>query len=166
MEDRKRVRALGLMCVAAMACARPAAANPAPFLQVAPLVYDGVIAHDLRAQPASPVHPSVAISPARRPAALIPLYGAFTALQAADAHSTTLTLRHGGTELNPLMGGVAGSPKGLMAVKLATTAITIAATEMLWRGHPRAAVIAMTIITSGYGVVVGHNYGQLHRGSP
>jgi hypothetical protein len=64
--------------------------------------------------------------------------------------------------MNPLMGGVAGSPKGLIAVKLATTFTTIAATEMLWRTHPRAAVIVMAIITSGYGVVVTHNYRQLH----
>ncbi len=146
-----------------MACAHPAAAGPAPFLQVAPLVYDGVIAHDLRARVASaPVPAFVAASPARRPLALIPLYSAFAALQAADVHSTTQALRQGGTELNPLMGGVAGSPKGLVAVKLATTFTTIAATELLWRSHPRAAVIAMAIITSGYGFVVAHNYRELH----
>jgi len=162
MEDRKRVGALGLMCVAAIVCARPAAAGPAPFVQVASLVYEGVIAHDLRAREASPSVPAfVAASPARRPAALIPLYGAFAGLQAADAHSTTQALRQGGTELNPLMGGVAGSPKGLIAVKLATTFTTIAATELLWRSHPRAAVIAMAIVTSGYGFVVGHNYREL-----
>ncbi len=162
MEDRKRVGALGLVFVAVMACAHPAAAGPASLLQVAPLVYDGVIAHDLRARVASPAVPAfVAASPARRPLALIPLYGTFAALQAADAHSTTQALRQGGTELNPLMGGVAGSPKGLIAVKLATTFTTIAATELLWRSHPKAAVIAMAIITSGYGFVVAHNYGQL-----
>ena len=94
--------------------------------------------------------------------ALVPLYGAFAALQAADAHSTTQALRQGGTELNPLMRGVAGSPKGLVAVKLATTFTTIAATELLWRSHPKTAVIAMAIITSGYGFVVTHNYRQLH----
>ena len=159
MDDRKRVGALGVMCVAVMAFAHPAAAGPAPLLQVAPLVYEGVIAHDLRARVTSaPVPAFVAASPARRPPALVPLYGAFAALQAADAHSTTQALRQGGTELNPLMVGVAGSPKGLIAVKLATTFTTIAATELLWRSHPRAAVIAMAIITSGYGFVVGHNY--------
>jgi hypothetical protein len=163
MEDRKRVCALGVMCIAVIVCARPAVAGPAPFLQVAPLVYEGVIAHDLRAHVAPPAAPAfVAASPAHRPVALIPLYSAFAGLQAADAHSTTLALRQGGTEMNPLMGGVAGSPKGLIAVKLATTFTTIAATEMLWRTHPRAAVIAMAIITSGYGVVVTHNYRQLH----
>jgi hypothetical protein len=162
MEDRTRVGALGLMCVAAIACADPAAASSSPFLQVAPLVYDGVIAHDLRVRAASPAVPAfVAASPARRPVALIPLYSAFAGLQAADAHSTTRALRQGGTELNPLMGGVAGSPKGLVAVKLATTFTTIAATELLWRSHPRAAVIAMAIITSGYGFVVPHNYREL-----
>ena len=163
MEDRKRVAALGLMCVAVIACARLAAASPAPFLQIAPLVYDGVIAHAVRAHAPSPAIPAlVAASPARRPVALVPLYSAFAALQAADVHSTTQALRQGGTELNPLMDGVARSPKGLVAVKLATTFTTIAATELLWRSHPRAAVIAMAIITSGYGFVVTHNYRQLH----
>lgn len=159
MEDRKRIGVAVLMCITAITCARPAGASPAPFLQVAPLVYDGIIAHEQRARVASsPLH---AVAVARRPPALIPLYSTFAALQAADAHSTTLALRQGATEMNPLMSGVAGSPKGLAAVKLATTVTTIAATEMLWRSHPRAAVIVMAIITSGYGVVVAHNYRQL-----
>jgi len=160
MEDRKRAGAFGFVCVAVMACAPPAAAGPASLLQVAPLVYEEVTAHDLRAPAASAPVPAPAAS-AHRPLALIPLYSAFAALQAADVHSTTRALRQGGMELNPLMGGVAGSPKGLIAVKLATTFTTIAATELLWRSHPRAAVIAMAIITSGYGVVVGHNYREL-----
>jgi hypothetical protein len=163
MEDRKRAGVLWLICVAALACARPAAAGSAAFLQVAPLMNDGMTAHEVRARAAAPQVPSiVAASPARRPVALIPLYGVFAALQAADAHSTTEALRRGGYEMNPLMSGVAGSPKGLLTVKLATTASTILATEMLWRSHPRAAVIAMTIITSGCGVVVAHNYRTLH----
>jgi len=163
MEGRQRLGALGLVCFAAIAYALPVAASPAPFLQVAPLVYDGVIAHAVRARAASPAVPAVvAASPARRPMALVPLYGAFAALQAADAHSTTRAMRQGGTELNPLMRGVAGSPKGLVAVKLATTFTMIAATELLWRSHPKTAVIAMAIITSGYGFVVTHNYRQLH----
>jgi hypothetical protein len=162
MEDRKRVGALGIVCLAALVTARTACASSAPFLQVAPLVYGEVIAHDGHAHRASPTTPApVAASPTRRPLALIPLYGAFAALQFADARSTTLTLRQGGVEMNPLMSGVAGSPKGLVAVKLATTVSTIVATELLWRSHPRAAVIAMAILTSGYSVVVAHNYRQL-----
>jgi hypothetical protein len=160
MEDRKLVGAFGFVCVAVVACAHSAAAGPASFLQVAPLVYEEVTAHDLRGRVASAPVPALAAS-AHRPPALIPLYSAFAALQAADVHSTTQALRQGEIELNPLMGGVAGSPKGLIAVKLATTFTTIAATELLWRRHPRAAVIAMAIITSGYGVVVGHNYREL-----
>jgi hypothetical protein len=159
MEDCKRIGALGLVCLAVMAvCARPAAAGSAPLLQAAPLVYGAVIGHDARPRVAAPTPAFVAASPARRPVALIPLYGAFTALQAADVHSTTRALRQGGVEMNPLMGGVAGSPAGLVAVKLASTVTTIAATELLWRRHPRAAVIAMTIITSAYSAVVAHNY--------
>ncbi len=159
MEDRKRIGALGLVCVAVMVvCARPAAAGSAPLLQAAPLVYDAMVGHDLRARVVAPTPAFVAASPARRPVALIPLYGAFAALQAADVHSTTRALRQGGVEMNPLMGGVAGSPGGLVAVKLATTAAMIVATEQLWRSHPRAAVITMTIITSAYSAVVAHNY--------
>lgn len=159
MKDRKRVSALGLMCVASIVCARSADASSTALLQVAPLVYDGIIAHDVHGRAATPQVPAfVAASPARRPVALIPLYGAFAALQGADAHSTRLALRHGGHETNPLMSGVAGSPAGLAAVKLAATVSTIAAAETLWRSHPRIAVIAMAIITSGYSVVVARNY--------
>jgi hypothetical protein len=35
--DRQRVGSLGLLCFAAISCALPVAASPAPFLQVAPL---------------------------------------------------------------------------------------------------------------------------------
>jgi hypothetical protein len=162
MEDRQRA-ALGLVCAAVLVCARPAIAGSAPFLQVAPLVRDDVIARDVRVRDAMPVIPGyVAASPAHRPVALIPLYGAFAGLQAADIHSTTRALRQGGYEMNPLMTSVAGSQKGFVAVKLAATATTIAASEVLWRSRPKTAVVVMAILTSGYGVIVAHNYRELH----
>ena len=162
MQDRKRL-APGIVCVAVLVCARSAIAGSAPFLQLAPLVHDGVIARDVRARAAMPAIPEyVAASPARRPVALIPLYGAFAGLQAADIHSTTRALRQGGYEMNPLMASVAGSQKRLVAVKLAATATTITASEFLWRSRPKTAVVVMAILTSGYGVIVAHNYRELH----
>jgi hypothetical protein len=161
MPGRKRAGALGLVLVAALGFARPASGSSDTFLQVAPLVADGLTAHVVRAAPAAPTESPV-IREARRPAALIPLYISFAALQVADARSSYSASRQGLVETNPLMGPIVDSPGRLLAVKAATTAGTILASEFLWRQHPRAAVIVMALITSSYGVIVAHNYRVMH----
>jgi hypothetical protein len=93
-----------------------------------------------------------------RPAALIPLYISFGALQAADIHSTLRALDAGGREANPFLGGVAGSPGALIAVKTAGTAATIFAVERLSKKHPITAVVTMVAINSFIATLAAHNY--------
>lgn len=102
--------------------------------------------------------PADAKPPAARPRILIPLYCVFAGLQIADAHSTYSAVQRGIGESNPLMMGIAGSPAGLATAKLATTATTIAATELLWRRNRTAAVITTIALNVGYAAIVAHNY--------
>ena len=102
--------------------------------------------------------PADAKPPAARPRILIPLYCVFAGLQIADAHSTYSAVQRGIGESNPLMMGIAGSPAGLATAKLATTATTIAATELLWRRNRTAAVITTIALNVAYAAIVAHNY--------
>jgi hypothetical protein len=77
--------------------------------------------------------PFPAPAPNERPVALVPLYGSFALLQVMDAHSTIRAVRAGAVERNPLMAPLASNPGGMLAVKAATTAGTIAVAEKLWR---------------------------------
>ena len=95
---------------------------------------------------------------AKRPQILIPLYCVFAGLQIADAHSTYVAVQRGVGESNPLMAGVAHSPGGLVLAKVATTATTIAVTELLWRKNRKAAVITTIALDVAYAAVVAHNY--------
>ena len=60
------------------------------------------------------------------------------------------------------MMGIAGSPAGLATAKLATTATTIAATELLWRRNRKAAVITTIALNVGVRAIVAHNYRATH----
>lgn len=95
---------------------------------------------------------------AERPAALMPLYVSFAALQVFDAHSTTRAIRRGASEANPVMRGLADKPAGMLAVKAAGTAGVIYAGEKLWRRNRTAAVVFMLAANSGLAWVVQHNY--------
>ena len=99
---------------------------------------------------------------ATRPRILIPLYCVLAGLQIADARSTYSAVQRGIGESNPLMMGIAGSPAGLATAKLATTAATIAATELLWRRNRKAAVITTIALNVAYGAIVAHNYRATH----
>jgi len=95
---------------------------------------------------------------AERPRALMPLYVSFAGLQVFDAHSTTRAIRHGASEANPLMRGLADKPAGMLAVKAAGTAGVIYASEQLWRRNKTAAVVFMLAANSALAWVVQHNY--------
>ena len=105
------------------------------------------------AVPATPV----AAAP-QRPAALLPLYVSFAALQALDVHSTSGALARGGVEANPLMKALAGNNLGLFAVKAAGTAGAIYASEQLWKKNKLAAVALMVATNSAMAWVVQNNY--------
>lgn len=93
-----------------------------------------------------------------RPAALVPLYVSFAALQSLDAASTMRALNRGGAEANPLMASVVGSPAAFLGVKAAASAAAIVAAERLWKDHRAAAIATMIGMNVGYSMVVAHNF--------
>ena len=100
------------------------------------------------------------ISPrvATRPQPLVPLYATFAALQAADAVTTLKALnRPGVRERNPFVRPLSGSVSGMVVLKAASTAVTVAAVEKLWRRNRVAAVTTMIGINAAYGVIVSRN---------
>lgn len=108
---------------------------------------------------ASP-HTDVVDSPRqqRRPAALVPLYISFAALQAIDVHSTSRALDRGAAEGNPLMRGLASHEVGLLTVKAGGAAGVIYASERVWKRNRTAAVFFMVAANAAMSWVVQHNY--------
>ncbi|HXE79327.1 MAG TPA: DUF5658 family protein [Vicinamibacterales bacterium] len=100
---------------------------------------------------------------AARPAALVPLYASFAALQALDAQTTIAGLRRGHTEANPVLAPVAGRPALLIGAKSAIAVGTIVVSEKLWRRHRTAAVALMVAVNAAHAAVVVHNYRRLRR---
>jgi hypothetical protein len=107
--------------------------------------------------PAEPPASTAAPGPAKRPAALLPLYVSFTALQFADVHSTLSALDAGGREGNPVFVGFR-SPAGMLAVKAGLALGTTYAVERLRKRSPRTAVVLMIALNSAYAGIVAHNY--------
>jgi hypothetical protein len=111
------------------------------------------------------IHPSPTELPAftaapesgRRPAALLPLYVSFTALQLADVHATLSALNAGGREGNPVFTGIR-SPAAMLAVKSGLALGTTYAVERLRKRSPRTAVVLMAALNSAYAGIVAHNY--------
>ncbi|MGE5244007.1 MAG: DUF5658 family protein [Betaproteobacteria bacterium] len=94
----------------------------------------------------------------RRPTALVPLYASFAALQVLDVLSTNYALARGGSEANPALQGLSGSPVALTAVKAAGTAGVIYASERLRKKNKAAAIVLMIAANSMMTWVVQHNY--------
>ena len=91
------------------------------------------------------------------PGSFTRMYVAFGLMQAVDVHSTIVTLRAGAKEANPLMGGVAGNPAALIAVKAASAAGTIYCVERLRKRNRVAAAITMAALDTAYAMVVMNN---------
>ena len=94
----------------------------------------------------------------RRPAAMLPLYMTFAALQVLDTHSTSMALGRGAVETNPLVRPFADNELGLIAVKAAGTAGVIFASEQLWKKNKTAAIAFMVATNAAMTWVVQHNY--------
>jgi hypothetical protein len=94
----------------------------------------------------------------RRPAALLPLYISFGALQVLDARFTVRAIDGGAVEANPLMKGLASNEVGMLSVKAAATAGVIYANELMWKRNKTAAVFFMIATNSAMAWVVQHNY--------
>jgi len=158
--------ALGLTCLptigqaqdsglAAHAVTPPPGSTPAPALSA---TNDIVAAAEPIETPHPSLRPASETMPSQRLGVLLPLYASFAGLQALDAHSTVRALQNGATERNPLLGGVAGQPAALFALKAGVTASTILLTERLRPKHRGAAIAVMAALDSFYAMVVVHNY--------
>jgi hypothetical protein len=92
------------------------------------------------------------------------LYVSFAGLNAYDAASTIDAVKHGAVEANPLLSGMAARPAALWAVKGGVTAVSILASERLWRrGQKRQAVVLMAI-TNGIMAAVAANNASVRAG--
>lgn len=98
-------------------------------------------------------------SPAKRPAALVPLYASFAGLEVLDIQSTYRALNMpGAREANPVARTMVGSPAALTAMKVATTASFVLASEKIWKKHRVAAVVFATAGNAAMAAIVAHNY--------
>jgi hypothetical protein len=89
---------------------------------------------------------------------LVPLYVSFAALQALDVQSTRTALDRGGREANPVMAGVVGSPVAFVALKAATGAAVIYASEKMRRRSRVGALVTMAALNGLYATIVMRNY--------
>ena len=89
---------------------------------------------------------------------LVPLYVSFAALQALDVQSTTTALARGGREANPVMAGVVESPVAFVALKAATGAAVIYASEKMRRRSRIGALVTMAVLNGLYTTIVMRNY--------
>src|SRR5215210_2775080 len=85
-----------------------------------------------------------------RPAALVPMYVAFAALQGLDAHSTMSALGDGARESNPVVRSALDVPAGLFLLKSGTAAGVVLLNEKIWPRNRAAAVITMIALNSAY----------------
>jgi hypothetical protein len=99
----------------------------------------------------------VALAPTTRPALLLPLYAGTIALQAYDGYSTLTAVHANGVELNPVVGGITGHPAMFIAVKGASAALSIYASERLWKTGHRGQAIATLLVTNAVMTAVAVN---------
>jgi Domain of unknown function (DUF5658) len=112
----------------------------------------------VRSAVAAPEAASV-IPPPKRPTALVPLYVSFAGFEALDIQSTYRALRTpGARESNPVTRTIVGSPATLTALKLATTASFVLASEKMWKRHRVAAVVFAAAGNAAMAAIVAHNY--------
>jgi hypothetical protein len=98
----------------------------------------------------------VAESP--RPKPLPYLYASYCGLQVGDVLTTTLALRNGAIEANPMMREDASSPFRFSLIKASSTLATIMGTEKLWKsGRRKTAVVTMLASNCLTAWVVSHN---------
>jgi hypothetical protein len=134
--------------------------------EIATVSADAVIAHVSPVAQAEPT-PSFSIQTYReptRPALLAPMYGGLIALQAYDVYSTTTAINRGAHEANPIMGGVAGNPVALAAVKVVVTGTSIFAAERMWKQGHRVQALAVMVISNGLmAAVAAHNHSMIDQ---
>ena len=98
-----------------------------------------------------------------RPAVLPTLYTSLAALQFYDGYSTLYGQSRGAREANPTMRWMADSPARLWTVKAATTAVSIAIAERMWKRNRVGAIVTMAAVNGVAAVVAVHNTSVLQR---
>lgn len=124
----------------------------------------GIISAAVEAQASAPLprpQPTVlsaGTSADARPAALIPLYASFVALQVLDMHSTMYALDRGAVEANPAVKGFVDNRYAMGALKAAGTAGVIFVSEKVRKRNKAAAIGLMVATNAAMTWVVQHNY--------
>jgi hypothetical protein len=72
--------------------------------------------------------------------------------------STRTAIGDGAHEKNPVMSGMVGSPAAFLALKAASGAAVIFATEKMRPRNRIAAIATMAALNSAYVMIVTHNY--------
>ncbi len=124
-----------------------------------------VAADSARAQEPQPVRVDAAVvTAAVKPSAWtskpmrLGLVAGFAALQALDVVTSVRAINRGGSEGNPIVGGMASRPALFISVKTAATLWMLLSGEQLAKhGQAGTAVISSAIADTVYGVVVAHN---------
>jgi hypothetical protein len=154
MENRMRVRHLFATLVCLLI------ASTAPVAAQGPALAEVALPPLETAAPSAPVVPAAASTEpawASKPTRLS-LLAAFAALQALDVVTTTKAMNHGGSESNPLVGGMASKPALFISVKAVLTLWTAFATNKLANsGQAKAATITLLAGDAAYAYVVAHN---------
>jgi len=97
--------------------------------------------------------------PARRASFVMPsLYVATVLTQALDAHSTFAAIDAGAREGNPLIGRLAHSRPGFIALKAAIASSAIWLGRDLAKSRKKRAVLALIALNAGYAALAVHNY--------
>jgi Domain of unknown function (DUF5658) len=96
----------------------------------------------------------------RRPSGLTAMYASYGALQVLDAYSTRRALGGGAHEVNPLMIPAASNTAALVAVKSATTAVSIYFAERAWKKNRKGTVALMLVLNGVTAAITVHNLQQ------
>jgi hypothetical protein len=150
-------------CLAVVCCLAPAPVRAqAPETPIAVAAAEtGLPPLVIAASDQRPLYPPQPLRDAasKRPAALLPMYVSFGALQGLDYVSTTRALSNGtGREANPVMKPVVGNRAAFLAVKAGATAGTIWLSEKMRRKHPVRAVVFMVATNIAMATIVAHNF--------
>jgi len=94
---------------------------------------------------------------AKRPAAMPAMYAGLGVLQALDIFSTRRAVAAGARETNPLLGSAAKNTTAMLAVKGASTALSIYFAERAWKRNPKGAMILMAVVNGVTAAVVARN---------
>ena len=112
---------------------------------------------------AAAINTPVIAEPPHRPFALPFLYAGSVLLQGYDAYATLTVLKHGGTEVNPLLKELK-NPTALIGLRAGLTVLSIVQAERMWRRDQRlGAVLTMVAVNGFMAMAAVHNAAVIER---